>query len=464
MHPKLKNVARSIGQQTVGRLPPSSSRLTGKLACEGGKPVRWVGLRPWASYQSGSLLRWTFGVQGAFRRIFCSGVEGLPQPLAKQFANQWAKYCGCRYALFLPHGTDALRLGLAAVLDHDGLDYGGEVIVPNFSFIASATAPLDRRFGVVFVDVDPGTLLLDPKCVEEAIIPGKTRAIMPVHLFGQPADMTSLRAIAAKHNLKIIEDAAQAHGAVWEIGPVGSLGDAAGFSFQSHKNLTCGEGGALTTNDEGVFERAYSMHNAGRSVTGGERWEHITLGWNCRPTEYQAALLLYRFKTFEREQAIRAKNFLKLRQMLAEIDCLKPLAVHPGVHRHGMHMFVMRYRREHCGGLPFEDFLKAVQSEGMPIYRAYEATISNQPAMQKLMAKRPEYFRLLPTPVADQATNEVVYVDHNVFLGTEADMADIAAGIRKIENYYTGRSAQFVPTRATILKPTRQSPRENQAD
>jgi dTDP-4-amino-4,6-dideoxygalactose transaminase len=135
--------------------------------------------------------------------------------------------------------------------------------------------------------------------VEEAIMPGKTRAIMPVHLFGQPADMTALRAIAARHGLKIVEDAAQADGAVWESDPVGALGDAAGFSFQTSKNLNCGEGSALTTNDEQVFERAYSMHKAhkaGRWRVGGGRWEHVTLDWNCRPTEYQAALLLHRFK------------------------------------------------------------------------------------------------------------------------------------------------------------------------
>src|SRR5207237_9123488 len=135
--------------------------------------------------------------------IFLGGVEGLPQPRQRQFAERWAEYCGCRYALLLPHGTDALRLALASVFDHDGLDYGGEVIVPNLSFIASATAPLDRRFGVAFVDVEEDTLLLDPRRVEEAIVPGETRAIMPVHLFGQPCDMTSLRAIALKHGLKI---------------------------------------------------------------------------------------------------------------------------------------------------------------------------------------------------------------------------------------------------------------------
>src|SRR5262249_58657825 len=119
------------------------------------------------------------------------------------------------------------------------------------------------------------------------IIPGRTRAILPVHLFGQPADMTALRAIADKHGLKIIEDAAQAHGAVWETGPVGSLGDVGAFSFQSSKNLACGEGGALVTNDEQIFERAHSMHNAGRSRVDGGPWGHLTAWLERRPDAYQ---------------------------------------------------------------------------------------------------------------------------------------------------------------------------------
>ena len=442
MNPLLKKIAKGLARQTVGRLPQPASRLTGKLARDGGKPVRDTRFRPWPGYHDSNRPQWQSGLSASFRRVFTSGVEGVPQPLAKQFAQQWAEYCGCKYGLLLPHGTDALRIGLAAVLDHDGLDYGGEIIVPNFSFIATATAALDRRFGIAFVDVDPDTLLLDPKRVEEAIVPGRTRAIMPVHLFGQPADMTSLRTIAHKHGLKIVEDAAQAHGSAWETGPVGSLGDVAGFSFQSFKNLTSGEGGALTTNDEEVFGRAYSMHNAGRARLGSGRWEHLTLGWNCRPTEYQAALLLYRFRSFEREQAVRQKNFARLRKLMDEIACLKPLAVHPGVRRHGMHMFVMRYATEDCDGLPFEDFINAVQHEGAPVYRAYQASMSSQPAIQKLMERRPNYFRLLPTPIADQAADDTVYIPQDIFLGREADMVDIAAAIRKVERFYAPDNAR----------------------
>jgi dTDP-4-amino-4,6-dideoxygalactose transaminase len=440
MRASLKAVAKTVARQTIGRLPPSAARLAGKLACQGGTPVRDIRFRPWADYHSQNRLAWSTVIRPTFRQIFLTGAEGSPQTRSAEFGEKWAAYCGCRYGLLLPHGTDALRLALAALFDHDGLEYGGEVIVPNFSFIASATAPLDRRFGIALVDVDPETLLLDPQRVEEAIVPGKTRAIIPVHLFGQPADMTGLCAIAKRHNLKILEDAAQAHGAEWETGPVGSLGDAAGFSFQSHKSLSSGEGGALTTNDEEVFDRAYRLHDVGRSRIGRGRWDHHALGWNCRPTEYQAAVLLYRLGQFDRQQSIRRENFAVLQSLLAELPCVEPLAVRPGVKRHGMYMFPLRYRPDHCGGAPFDDFLHAVQAEGMPIHRAFSTTISTQPAIERLLEKRPQYVRVLPTPVSDRAATETAYIPHGVFLGSSSDMEEIAAAVRKVAQHFCGRA------------------------
>jgi len=436
LNPFLKQTAKFLARQTMGRLPAPAARLTGKLAKGGGTPVRDVRVRPWATYHSGNLLPWFSIIRPRFRKIFLSGVEGLPQPLQQEFAEQWAAVCGCKYGLLLPHGTDALRFALAALFDHDGLAYGGEVIVPNYSFIASATAPLDRRFGIALVDVDPATLLLDPQRVEEAIVPGRTRAIMPVHLFGQPCDMAALRVIAQKHGLKLVEDAAQAHGAALEIGPVGALGDAAGFSFQSQKNISAGEGGALTTNDEQVFERAYALHNAGRARLGGGRWEHLTLGWNCRPTEYQAALLLHRLTLFAGQQARRAENFQWLRRLLTDTPCFQPLASRPGVKRHGMYMFALRYHPEHCGDLPFEDFLSHLGAEGAPVYRAFSSTISGQPAITGLREKRPDYVRVLPTPVADDAATKTAYIPHQVFLGPARDMEDIAAAVRKVQAHF----------------------------
>lgn len=432
----MKEAVRTLARHTVGRLPRSPARLTGPLAIEGGTPVRDVRLRPWRHDNANTRWRWIARVGPALRDVFVGGREGLPQARQKEFAAAWAAYCGCRHGLMLPHGTDALRLGLAAMFDHDGLDYGGELLVPNLSFVASATAPLDRRFGVALVDVDPETLNVDPKALEAAIVPGKTRGIVPVHQFGAPADMTAIRAIADKHGLKVMEDAAQAHGATWETGPAGSLGDAAAFSFQSAKNLACGEGGILTTNDSATFERAHALHNAGRSFVQESRWEHATLGWNVRATEYQAALLLDRLRDFDALQSRRAANFTALRELLADVGCVRPLAVDARVRKHGMYMFVMRYVPERCGGLPLERFLAAAGAEGAPLYRCYSTTIAGQEAFRRLAERRPEYVRVLDTPVSDRAAQEIVYIAASVFLAERSDMEEIAAALRKVGTHY----------------------------
>ena len=441
--PPIKKIVRKSAKlaakgviRTLPPLPGRPGRLTGKLAKEGGLPVRDVRFRPWPSSPSTSLVEWTTKLSPKFLQIFLTGVEGLPQPLATQFCAEWARYCGARHALLLPHGTDALRVAITAALDHDGMEYGGEIIVPNLSFIASATTVLDRHFGVALVDVDPDTYLIDPRRVEEAIIPGKTRAIMAVHLFGQPADMTALSDIAKRHSLVLLEDAAQAHGSIHELGRSGSIGAAAAFSFQSSKNLSAGEGGAFTTNDPEIFERAYSFHNVGRARQGGQRWGHHSLGFNMRASEYLAAILLHRLQKFEAEQQRRAENFARLREYISEVSCVTPLAIGPGVERHGIHMFVLRYHADQCDGLAIGDFLRALQAEGLPINRGYEATMAQQPALQLIAEKHPTYLRVLPTPVSDAAVANMLFLPHDIFLGTDADMREVAATFVKVQTRY----------------------------
>lgn len=438
--------ARMLARKVRAQIPRSPGRMTGKLAIHGGEPVRNTHYHPWPVAGSSSFWSYFRNLHPAFCDIFTSGKEGLPGDLAAKFNKSWAEYCHTRHALLLPHGTDALRFGLAAAVDHDGLEYGGEVIVPNLTFIATANAALDRRFGVALVDVDPTTLNIDPQRVAEAIIPGKTRAIMAVHLFGQPADMKSLREIAQKHSLTLIEDAAQAHGAQHQLGRVGTIGDVAAFSFQSSKNLSSGEGGALTTNSDEILQRAYGMQNAGRSMVLAQRWSHETVGLNCRPTEYVAAVLLHRLANLEAEQQTRWTRFLLLRELLSETDCVQPLALGSGVLRHGVHMFVMRYRPERCGGLELKDFIEAIQAEGLPLYRGYEMTLAQQPAFQRLREKHPDYLRVLPTPVADSAVHQLVFLPHSLFLGSDNDITEIAAIFRKVQAHYTPNSAQINKT------------------
>jgi dTDP-4-amino-4,6-dideoxygalactose transaminase len=159
-------------------------------------------------------------------------------------------------------------------------------------------------------------------------------------------------------------------------------------------------------------------------------------------TEYQAGLLIHRFKHFEQMQAVRRRNFQVLRELMNDVACLQPVALHAGVRAHGMYMFAMRYRPEHCGGLSLEAFLELVQAEGAPIYRAFAATIADQPAMQVLRRKHPDYFRCLPTPVSDQAAREVVFIPQNVFLGTSEDMEEIVAAIKKVERHCSNVNAR----------------------
>lgn len=444
--PTIKKIVRKSAKlaaksaiQVLPTLPGRPGRLTGKLAKEGGLPVRDTRYRPWPVYPQSSLVEWSTKLAPSFLKIFLTGVEGLPQPLANKFASEWSSYCAATYSLLLPHGTDALRVAIASAIDHDGIEYGGEIIVPNLSFIASATTVLDRGFGIALVDVDPDTYLLDPKRVEEAIIPGKTRAIMAVHLFGQPADMTALRDIAKRHSIVLIEDAAQAHGAIHELGRTGSLGDAAGFSFQSSKNLSAGEGGAFTTNDSQIFERAYSFHNVGRARRGGQRWGHHSLGFNMRASEYVAAILLHRLQKLEAEQTRRAENFHRLREYLGDVSCVRSLGIGSGVKRHGVHMFVMRYQTEECGGLGIEDFIRALQAEGLPLNRGYTATMAQQPALQLIAEKHPSYLRQMPTPVSDEAVKNMLFLPHEIFLGSAEDMKEVAAAVVKVQSRYNSK-------------------------
>ncbi len=441
---QLKQVGKQLVRTVASRVPAPAGRLNGAAAIAGGKPVRDTRLRPWPDYPSHSPLEWVSLVEPALRRVFLSGSEGLPQTEANRFSAAWAAYCGVPHALLLPHGTDALRVALASTLpvDHAGR-VDAEVIVPNLSFIASVNSALDRGLKVALVDVLPDTLTLDPAKVEAAVRPGITKAIMPVHLFGLPADIEGLRKVAARHNLVIIEDAAQAHGAVHSLGPVGSLGDSAAFSFQSSKNLASGEGGALTTRDRALYERAWSMHNAGRSFVAAQRWGHESFGLNLRPSEYVAALLSARLQNLEAETERRWANFQRLHKLLERVGCVTPLAVPSYVKRHGVHLFALRYQPDACGGLALPDFMRSVLAENVPLCRGYELTLSNQPALRKLRASGSDMLRVEDTPAADSAVANLLYIPHQLFLGRGQEMEEVAAAFAKVERHHAGASARL---------------------
>jgi len=236
-------------------------------------------------------------------------------------AKEWAEYMGVKYCIPVNSGTAALHMCVAGV----GIEPGDEVIVPAFTFWASGAAVLHHNAIPVFVDIHPKTYCIDPSLIE-AKISDRTKAIMPVHIHGIPADMDSILAIAQKHSLKVIEDVAQAHGARYKGRLCGSMGDAAGYSTQASKTLSSGcQGGLFTTNDEMVHKRAALLQYFGELVVPGKEREEqeynaYGLGWMYRGDMFSQAFIRSQFKRLDENNSLRVKNCNFLTEHLSEIS------------------------------------------------------------------------------------------------------------------------------------------------
>ena len=212
-------------------------------------------------------------VDTGFKKVFEKGDYILGEQ-AKTFENAFAAYCDVQYGVGVNSGTDALHLALAAL----DISQGDEVIVPTHTFIATALCVSFCQAKVVFVDIEKDTYNIDPQSFEKAITK-KTKAVIPVHIYGQPANMDEIISIARKHGIKVVEDAAQAHGSRYKGRRVGSLGDVACFSFYPTKSLgACGDAGMIVTNDKAIYEKALMLRDYGRKG----RYEHIIKGTNSR--------------------------------------------------------------------------------------------------------------------------------------------------------------------------------------
>ncbi|WP_205857449.1 DegT/DnrJ/EryC1/StrS family aminotransferase, partial [Phytoactinopolyspora endophytica] len=252
------------------------------------------------------------------------------------FEREFAEYQQAAHATCLVNGT----LAIVAALRATGVGIGDEVIVPPYTFIATASAALLISAVPVFADIDPSTHLLDPEAVQAAITP-RTKAIVVVHLAGRPADMDALTAIAERHGVALVEDAAQAHGAAYKGRRVGAIGDVGTFSFQSSKNMTSGEGGAVVTDDERTAAALYSLVNVGR-VPGGGWYQHADVGYNLRLTEFQAAILRAQLVRHPARQQVRERNAMLLAGLLSDVEGVELAPPDPAVTAHGRHLFIFR--------------------------------------------------------------------------------------------------------------------------
>ena len=274
-------------------------------------------------------------LEAAFRRVLESGWYILGKEV-EQFERQFAAYCGAAHGIGVANGLDAIML----VLKGYGIGPGDEVIVPSNTFIATWLAV--SQCGATPVPVEPveATYNLDPALVEAAITP-RTRAIIAVHLYGQPADMEPLRALAGRHGLKLVEDAAQAHGARCHGRRTGSLGDAAAFSFYPGKNLgALGDGGGIVTDDAALDGIVRTYRNYGSQ----KKYHNLVQGFNSRLDELQAAFLAVKLATLDEDNAARRAVAARYDELLAGIDGLT-LPVVPAWAEPVWHLYVVRHAR-----------------------------------------------------------------------------------------------------------------------
>ena len=396
------------------------------LALLGGKPVRSTPFTSWPLFGPADEKRLV--------RTLRSGHWGrLQGKEVSTFEQAFAKMHGCKHGIAVVNGTVSLRIALMAA----GIQAEDEVIVPPYTFLSTATAVIEANAVPVFADIDPFTFNLDPKAVEAAITP-RTKAIMAVHFAGLPADMDALNAIARKHGLTVIEDAAHAHGASYQGRPAGSLADVASFSFQSSKNLTCGEGGIIVTNRDDLAESCRSIHNCGRIPTG-VWYEHHVISGNYRLGEFQGALLNSQLKSLERQTATRDRNGRFLAERLAQLPGIQPQHRDENCTRHAYHLFMLRFD-EAAFGLPRALFAKALRAEGVPCSLGYGYSLHRQPLFLKKAfgpyipkaSKRLNYSRTRCPNSDAVCADHSLWLEHSMFLGPKKDMIDVARAFEKV--------------------------------
>lgn len=399
------------------------------LALFGGTPVRTKPFTQWP----------IFGVAEEERllRTLRSGNWGrLDGSEVSEFERRFAAMHACTHGIAVANGTVSLRVALLAA----GIRAEDEVIVPPYTFVSTATAVVEANAVPVFADIDLNTFNLDPAAVGAAVTP-RTRAIIPVHFAGQPADMTAISAIAREHGLAVIEDAAHAHGARYQDRPAGSLGHMGSFSFQSSKNLTSGEGGIVTTNDDGLAESCRSIQNCGR-VPGGLWYEHHVVSGNYRLGEFQGAVLNCQLDRLEAQANTREENGRHLAAQLAALPGLYPQARAADCTRHAYHLFMLRIDGA-VFGAPRSAVLPALEAEGIPCSAGYGFSLPDQP-----LFRRKAFGPYLPgasavldyshahCPNSDLLCREqCIWIEQSLLLGTREDTDDIARAFAKVHEH-----------------------------
>jgi len=393
-----------------------------ELALFGGSPIR---TKPFPSWPR---------ISNAIREKVLATLDneewGIGSKTISEFNESFAKLHDANHCISLHSGTSALWVSLKAA----GVKAGDEVIIPAYTFIATATAVLMTNAIPVFCDIDLKTGNMDPSDIESKIT-DKTKVVIPVHIAGSPVDLNSILSLAEKHNLAVIEDAAQGHGATYQNKKVGAIGLGGIFSFQSSKNMSAGEGGAIITNDEDFADACFSYHNCGR-VKNGAWYEHHRLGSNLRMSAVNAAMLIPQIDTLESEMDLRDKNRATLDRTISEIKGLTPMEMSKGATRSANHIYMYRYTEDLFSGIPRETFFKAMQAEGVYTYKGYNPLyreplfITNNEEYPWLKGRDYSSLHLEKTEIFCE--KEAVWLKQNHLLGDEDDIQDIINAVEKV--------------------------------
>jgi len=425
--------AGSLAAVTSGKIPAYANltKKAGKLAILGGQPVRKN--KPWP--------RWPYWddkvvnsvVNTTKSRIWCriQSKSGTVPTLEKKFAE----LIGTKFCVATGSGTQALHTSVEAL----GIGPGDEVITSPYTDPGTIASILSARALPVLADLDCESYQLDPDDVERRITEN-TRAIMPVHMMGQPCNMERIMQIAKKHNLKVIEDAAQAHLAEYKGKKLGTIGDLGCFSFQSSKTIACGEGGAITGNDEKLMDKCYTVHNHGTSRRGLTE----VIGPKYRMNEFEAAVLLGQWPGIHERFERRNANAAHLTYRLKDIPGMVPQKLYEGTASGSYYLYAMTYKKEHFNNADRSNFLKAVAAEGVGLSGYIKRGLHREPWVEHILnskvykkmysAKRlRQYRRQIDCPNCDKVCREMAMIwASGPLLGTKEDMDDVADAIEKV--------------------------------
>ncbi|MDR0796936.1 MAG: DegT/DnrJ/EryC1/StrS family aminotransferase [Tannerella sp.] len=380
--------------------------------------------------------------QGLFDVLHSGRWGRLDGKFTALFEDEYAKLMGMKHALATSGGTTAL-ISMLGALD---IGPGDEVLMPAYTFVATYNVVVLNYALPILIDTDMESFQIDPRKMEKAITK-ETKALMPVHMGGVPADLDRIIAIAQKHRLPVIEDCCQAPGSEWKGKKVGSYGVGGAFSFQSSKNLNCAEGGAVTTNDSNFDRACRAFHHQGqtRNTASFATGEGVR-GTNARMTEWQSRILLAQMTRFSEQDRQRTENAYYLNSLFMDIPGIYPAKLYPGTTNVSYHLYMFRYDKTHFKGMSRERFIQALRAEGISTGTGYGRLNSDPYVLgltqnkyylkiygEKMMKQWVERNRC---PINDKLTSEQsLWLSQSVLLGSRQDMDKIAEAILKIKKY-----------------------------